>query len=277
MRQMENAHWHYTDDLVGELAHLNLKPVSASDFFAGMLHELSKQGVKPTYSPSRYTDEWQYWQKHCRVGTLALAKQDENQQWCLLMVKTLSSWYSEVSTAFVGSKAEVNDTTFWGLVTRELKDKLGFDATEEDEKKVSLSIEGPRAVTFVLPLASDDPRLAALTPKSADIHSLIWVPVHATDLTRVKEPARENKSTPSTPSTPAASPANSAPVTPSSSGFIPIPTSPVSKDDPSDLRMTWEVKENFKKLQLYSTFENKQDGLQDVLKRDPRSYTVSEK
>lgn len=269
MRQLENAHWHYTDDLSVELAHLNLKPVSASDFFAGVLHELSKQGVKPIYSPARYTDEWQYWQKHCRVGTLALVKY-EDERWSVLMVKTLSTWYSEVNTAFVGSKAEVSDTTFWTLACRELKEKVGFEATEEDEKKVVLAIEGPRAITFVLPLAADDARLAALSPKTPDVHSVIWVPIHAIDLTRVKEPARETKSAPQTPIT---SLTSSAPTTPSAPT---APTSPI-KEDPEELRMTWEVKENLKKLQLYSTFDNKQDGLQDVLKRDPRSYTLSEK
>jgi len=61
------------------------------------------------------------------------------------------------------------------------------------------------------------------------------------DLTNVKEPARETRSTDS------------------------------PKDDPADLRMSYEFKENFKKLQQVN-FETIQEGTEAWIEKDPRAY-----
>lgn len=78
MRQMENAHWFYTDDLVNELSSLGLKDVAAGEFFAALLQKLvTFASLNPFFSPARYTDEWQYWQKYCRVGGMTVVRLNE--------------------------------------------------------------------------------------------------------------------------------------------------------------------------------------------------------
>lgn len=90
MRQMENAHWFYTDDLVNELSSLGLKEVPALEFFAALLQQLvSVASVVPHYSPARYTDEWQYWQKYCRVGGMTVVRINEETKEYETLVRRL--------------------------------------------------------------------------------------------------------------------------------------------------------------------------------------------
>lgn len=241
MRQMEYAHWFYTDDLIKEM--VDLKPVGAGDFFASVLQHLVGLGVHPYYSPARYTDEWQYWQKYCKVGGVAVVRMNPTlNEWEVLMVKNLNQYFSEVSTTWPGGKADMEDTTFWKLATRELLEEVSLDVTN-DASKVIAVIEGNRAISFVLPLPFDDPRFATIKKQPAEIHSIVWVPIKSLDLSTVKEPARETRPTDTAVQHP--------------------------KDDPKDLRMAWEPKENFKRLQQID-FDVKQDALDSWLLRDPR-------
>lgn len=245
MRQMENAHWYFTDDLPTELPSLGLKPVAAADFFAALLHHLVPLGVNPHYSPQRYTDEWQFWQKYCRVGGIALVRLNAStSSWEVLLAKNINTWFSELSTTWPGGKAELTDTTFWGLASRELKEEVGFEVTDADKARVVAVIEGTRALSFVIPIAFDDARIATMQKASKEIHSIIWAPVQM-DMTNVKEPARETRS--------------------NGEGVL------LTKEDPADLRMPYEFKENFKKLQQIN-FETKQEGIDAWLDKDPRVF-----
>jgi 8-oxo-dGTP pyrophosphatase MutT (NUDIX family) len=240
---MEYAHWFFTDNLIVELPDLALKPVAAGDFFAALLHQLVSLGVCPHYSPARYTDEWQYWQKNCKVGGVAIVRLNAAiNEWEVLMVKNINNWFSELSTTWPAGKAELEDETFWQLATRELREEVALDVSG-DKSKVVAVIEGNRAISFVLPLPFDDARFANLKKQDVEIHSIIWVPIKSLDLSTVKEPARETRVN------------DSAVIHP--------------KDDPKELRMAWEPKENFKRLQQIE-FETKQEGLEAWLDRDPR-------
>jgi 8-oxo-dGTP pyrophosphatase MutT (NUDIX family) len=248
MRQMEYAHWFYTDDLIKELADLALKPVSAGDFFAALLQQLVVLGVHPHYSPSRYTDEWQYWQKYCKVGGVAVVRLNPTiQEWEVLMVKNNNQYFSEVSTTWPGGKADMTDTTFWQLASRELREEVSLDVTGDKDKVIAV-IEGNRAVSFVLPLPFDDARFTGLKKLPSEIHSILWVPIKSLDLAAVKEPARETR------------PSDTAALLP--------------KDDPKELRMAWEPKENFRRLQQID-FEVKQEGIDAWLERDPRETPIA--
>jgi hypothetical protein len=241
---MERAHWHYTDDLSVELKDLGLKPVDAKDFFAAMLHQVIPLGVVPYYSPAKYTDEWQHWQKYCRVGGIALVRQEpQSKEWEVLMVKNKNNWFSELSTSWPGGKAELSDATFWDLASREIKKEVSIDVTG-DKSKVVAVIEGNRAISFVIPIAYDDPRLSNIAIDEKEIHSYLWVKL-SLDLSKIKEPAKETREN----------------------------VQSLPKEDPADLRMAWEVRENFRKLQLITSFDSPQEGLADFLERDPRRAT----
>lgn len=247
MRSMERSHWYYTDDLIVELKEQGLKPVDSRDFFSAMLHALvSHAGLVPYYSPAKYTDEWQHWQKYCRVGGIALVRQEpESKEWEVLMVKNKNNWFSELSTSWPGGKAELTDATFWELASRELKEETNIDVSG-DKSKVCAVIEGNRAISFVIPIAYDDARLSNIVLEEKEIHSSVWVKL-SLDLSKIKEPAKETRDN-------------------STSVLLP-------KEDPADLRMAWEVRENFRKLQLLNAFDTPQEGLAEFLERDPRRAT----
>lgn len=250
MRQLEYAHWYYTDDLITEMADFGLKAVSASEFFSAMLHQLQQFGINPYFSPDKYTHEWQYWQKYCRVGSVAVVRLNpQNDGWETLMVKNKNKWFSELSTTWPGGKAELEDVSFWHLAARELKEEVNLDVFA-DRSRVVAVIEVSRVVTAVLPLPFDDPRFNDLKLQEAEVDSFIWVPL-SLSLPTVKEPAKETR--------------------PSDNGTT------LPKEDPKDLRMPWEAKEHFKKLQQIhaeTKFETKQDNVEEILSRDPRSWNA---
>lgn len=251
MRQMENAHWYYTDDLISELPALGLKPVAAGDFFAALMQALvsSEAKLNPYYSPQRYTDEWQYWQKYCRVGGMAVVRMnEETKEYETLMVKNLNKWFSELCTTWPGGKAELGDTSFWQLAVREAKEEVGLDLSG-DRSKVVAVLEGNRATQVVLVLPHDDSRLSELKKQDTEVHSIVWVPIASLDLATIKDPARETR--------------------PNDTGVI------LPKDDPKDLRMPWEVRELFKKLQSLSFDAPTAEGFDTLLDQDPCVSTVS--
>lgn len=166
------------------------------------------------------------------------------------MVKNVNKWFAELSTTWPGGKAELEDTSFWSLAVREMKQEASLDLTGDREKVVAV-LEGNRATQVVIVLDHNDSRFSSLKPKENDIHSVFWVPISQLDLTTVKEPAKESR--PADPSTGAAP----------------------AKEDPKELRMPWEVKELFKKLQGVD-FEQRQEGIEFALDLDPRSTLVTQ-
>lgn len=165
------------------------------------------------------------------------------------MVKNMNKWFAELSTVWPAGKAELEDGSFWNLALREMKNETGLDLTGERSRVVSV-LEGNRATQIVVVLDHNDARFATMKPKEGEIHSVFWVPVSQLELTTVKEPAKETR--PADPATGAAP----------------------AKEDPKDLRMPWEVKELFKKLQSVD-FTQRQEGLEISLDLDPRSTLVT--
>lgn len=165
------------------------------------------------------------------------------------MVKNVNKWFAELSTTWPGSKAELEDNSFWALAVREMKVETGLDLSG-DRTRVAAVLEGNRATQVVVVLDANDSRFATMKPKDGDIHSIFWVPISQLDLTTVKEPAKETR------------PADA------STGASP------AKEDPKEFRMPWEVKELFKKLQSVDLTQ-RQEGLEISLDLDPRSTLVS--
>lgn len=246
MHQAEQAHWYYTDDLPQLLPDLYLPPIRNVDFFAALIQSLVvAYNLHPHYSPLRYKDEWQYWQKNCRVGSIALVRQHpETRVWENLLVKNNNPWFYQLNSTWPGGKAELNDVTFWDLACREMKEELSLDVSGDKSRVIGV-IEGDRAISFVLPIAYDDPRLSALIEQKKEIHSYFWTPVDM-DIHTVKLPAKEYRDT---------------------STSVQHP-----KEDPPYICMAWSMKESFKKLQHIDSFETKQDqdAIDQWLERDPR-------
>src|SRR6266550_2471933 len=228
MQNMEKAHWYYTDDLIPELHDLNLKPVEECEFYKSLLHVLVKLNVHPYYSPDRYMDEWQYWQKNCRVGSVAIVRQNPyTMQWETLVVKNYNKWFYQLNTTWPGGKADITDTTLWELATRELKEELDLDVTADKAKVVNV-IYGQRATSFVLPLAYDDIRLTRLVKQNVEIHSFLWIPL-SPDAIEVRLPTKERRD--------------------NTKGVQLV------KENPPYLCMAWEMKEAFEKLRKIGSFE----------------------
>jgi hypothetical protein len=248
MQQAEKSHWYYTDDLILELADLNLRPIEEGEFYKSLLHELAKSDVQPYYSPSRYTDEWQYWQKNCRVGSVAIVRQNpKTMVWETLLVKNINKWFYQLNTTWPGGKAYITDLTLWDLATRELKEELDLDVVADKAKVVNV-IYGQRATSFVLPLPYDDERLTRLVKQDAEVHSFLWVPV-SDDSIEVRLTSKEYRD--------------------NTKGVQLV------KENPSHLCMAWEMKEAFEKLQKIGSFETKNDEVDLWLDRDPRFFSTT--
>jgi ADP-ribose pyrophosphatase YjhB (NUDIX family) len=167
MNAIEKSYWYIIDTL-------KYKSLDKRLFFKNFIHDLCVK-IPSTVIDKSYIRGWEKWKKTCVVSGIALVSKMSGQ-YRVLMVKNKNTNYPHLSTTWPGGKPDLYDYTLWGQATREFYEEVGIDL-RLDSHLVTHILTNVRAVSFVVVIDENDPRLNDIKLDAREIHSYEWLPI----------------------------------------------------------------------------------------------------